>query len=156
MTNTLVTYFSCSGVTAQAAQKIARIAQADLAEIKPVEAYTDADLNWHNATSRSSLEMKDPASRPAIQENACDPACYETIFLGFPIWWYEAPRIISTFLESHDFKGKKIVVFATSGGSGLGQTITKLQGICPDAIWAEGKRVNGMSEKELTNWVKQF
>ena len=115
----LVAYFSASGVTARAAKEIAQSVGGDLYEIRPAQPYTKADLDWTNKQSRSSLEMNDPASRPAIAEPAADLAQYDTVFLGFPIWWYVEPRIVDTFLESYDFSGKTLIPFATSGGSGI-------------------------------------
>ena len=116
----LVAYFSASGTTAEVAKRLSKAAEADIYEIKPEVPYTRADLNWMDKKSRSSIEMSDKSSRPAIADKNANIADYDTIFIGFPIWWYVAPTIINTFLESYDFSGKKIVLFATSGGSGLG------------------------------------
>ena len=116
----LVTYFSASGVTKKVAEKLAEAAGADLFEIKPEVAYTEADLNWMDKKSRSSIEMNDKSFRPAIAEKCNNMADYDVVYIGFPIWWYVAPTIINTFLESYDFSGKTIVLFATSGGSGFG------------------------------------
>ncbi len=127
MSKTLVTYFSASGVTEAVAKKLAEAANADLYEIKPEVPYTDADLNWNNRSSRSSVEMNDLSSRPALADKNADVSAYDTILLGFPIWWGLAPTIINTFLESYDFSGKKIILFATSGGSGLGRTADELR-----------------------------
>ena len=150
----LVAYFSCTGVTARAAQKLAEAAQADLYEIKPEQPYTQADLNWSNKKSRSSLEMNDPTSRPAISGKVENMEQYDTVFVGFPIWWYVAPTIINTFLEAYDFTGKDIVLFATSGGSGLGQTAADLSHSCPGAHIRNGKLLNGNpSEASLRQWV---
>ena len=118
----LVAYFSASGVTERAAKALAKAAKADLFEIKPEIPYTDADLNWMDKKSRSSVEMNNPAPRPAIAEKVANMEQYEAVFVGFPIWWYVAPTIINTFLESYDFSGKTIIPFATSGGSGMGKT----------------------------------
>lgn len=151
----LVAYFSASGVTAAAAKKLAQAAGADLFEIKPEVPYTDADLNWMDKKSRSSLEMNDPTSRPAIAEKVADMEQYEAVFVGFPIWWYVAPTIINTFLESYDFSGKTIIPFATSGGSGMGKTNDKLKPSCPGATLAKGKLLNGsLSEAALKQWVE--
>lgn len=117
----LVAYFSASGVTAKAAKKLAEVAGADLFEIRPAVPYTSADLNWMDKKSRSSVEMNDPAFRPAIAGKMEGMEQYDVVFVGFPIWWYVAPTIINTFLESYDFSGKTIVPFATSGGSGMGK-----------------------------------
>lgn len=156
MSKKLVAYFSASGVTKKAAQELARAAGADLFEIRPVTAYTKADLNWTDKGSRSTLEMNDPASRPEIAESLANMADYDTVFIGFPIWWYVAPRIIETFLESYDFSGKALIPFATSGGSGLGKTMDVLKKSCPAASWQEGRMLNHTSDKELADWVSNF
>lgn len=150
----LVAYFSASGVTKSAAEKLAKVAKVDLFEIKPAVPYTSADLDWMNKKSRSSVEMKDPNSRPEIGEKLANMDEYDTVFIGFPIWWYVAPTIINTFVESYDFSGKTIVPFATSGGSGMGKTVDVLKPLCSNtAKWEKGKMVNGLSERELKNWV---
>lgn len=157
MAKTLVAYFSASGVTQSAAQALAQAAGADLFEIKPAQPYTDADLNWMNKKSRSSLEQNDPASRPAVAETCEQMADYDLILLGFPIWWYTAPVIVKTFLEQYDLTGKRIVLFATSGGSGLGRSADDLKASCPGASIRNGKLLNGrLSQKELANWVKSL
>ena len=115
-----------------------------------------ADLNCMDKKSRSSVEMNDPASRPEIAERFPNMTDYETAYIGFPIWWYVAPRIISTFVESYDFSGKTMVPFATSGGSGMGRTVDELKKLCPDADWKAGKMVNGASERELADWANKF
>lgn len=127
MSKKLVAYFSASGITAGVAKKLAKEANADIYEIKPSVPYTKADLNWQDKNSRSSIEMSDHNSRPEIADKNADISKYDTIYLGFPIWWYIAPTIINTFLESYDFSGKKIILFATSGGSGFGKTVQNLQ-----------------------------
>lgn len=154
----LVAYFSAGGTTARAAQALAQAAQADLFEIKPQIPYTDGDLNWMDKNSRSSVEMRDKASRPAIASTCDHIAEYGLILLGFPIWWYVAPTIINTFLESHDLSGKKIVLFATSGGSGFGKTVDGLKGSIPaSATIAEGKLLNGgLNQAELSSWVESL
>lgn len=149
----LVAYFSASGVTAKAASKLASAADADLYEIKPEVPYTKADLNWMNKKSRSSIEMSDKSSRPAIIKGNLDLTSYDTIYLGFPIWWYVAPTIINTFLESYDFSGKKIIVFATSGGSKFGNTISELQPSAKDSEFIEGRLLNGIITKEALNKI---
>lgn len=157
MSRTLVTYFSCSGVTAKVAKNIADVTGADLFEIKPEVPYTQADLNWMDKQSRSTIEMADPTSRPAIAEKLSNMADYDVVYVGFPIWWYVAPTIINTFLESYDMAGKTIVLYATSGGSGFGKTVEKLEGSCPGAILKEGKILNSrMSKDEILNWVKEL
>ena len=151
---TLVAYFSASGVTANVAKLLAEAAGADLFEIKSAVPYTNADLNWMDKKSRSTVEMQDKSSRPAIAAPCSNLADYDTIFVGFPIWWYVAPTIINTFLESGDFSGKKIVLFATSGGSGFGKTVANLKDSAPGATIVEGKLLNGtQSVAGLKNWV---
>ncbi len=158
MSKILVAYFSASGKTAEVAEMLAKTAGADLYEIKPEIPYTKADLNWMNKNSRSSVEMSDKSSRPAIADKNADISGYDTILLGFPIWWYVAPTIINTFLESYDFSGKKIVLFATSGGSGFGKTLDGLKGsVSADTEIVEGKLLNGkLSENELKKWVENY
>ena len=142
MNKTLVAYFSASGVTARAAREIAEAVGADLYEICPAEPYTDADLNSTDKKSRSTVEMNDTACRPAIAEPVANMEQYDTVFLGFPIWWYVEPRIVDTFLESYDFSGKTVIPFATSGGSGIGKAEKSLQQHCPKTSWKRGKLVN--------------
>lgn len=154
MSKLLVSYFSASGTTAATASKIAAAANADLFEIEPAVPYTDADLNWMDKKSRSSLEMNDKSFRPEIVKKDLDITGYDTILIGFPIWWYVAPTIINTFLESYDFSGKKIVLFATSGGSGFGNTVKELKPSAPNADITEGKLLNRVSEKQIADWVK--
>ncbi len=155
MSKTLVAYFSASGTTAKAAKNLAEAAGADLYEIKPAVPYTQADLNWMDKKSRSSVEMNDKSSRPALADQDADISAYNTILLGFPIWWYVAPTIINSFLESYDFSGKKIVLFATSGGSGFGKAVDGLKGsVAADTLITEGKILNGNpSTDELKAWV---
>lgn len=143
MSKKLVAYFSAGGVTAKAAKTLAAAIQADLFEIKPEQPYTSADLNWNNRLSRSSVEMNDPSSRPAIAGKAENMADCETIFVGFPIWWYTAPAIIKTFLETSDLTGKKIAFFATSGGSGMGNTAKDLAPSCKGAQICGERMLNG-------------
>ena len=151
----LVTSFSASGVTAGVARELAQAIGADLCEIAPVQPYSSADLDWTNKKSRSTLEMQDPASRPAMKPLTVDPAQYDTIFVGFPIWWYVAPTIINTFLESYNLKGKTIIPFATSGGSGMGKTNEKLAPSCTGAKLLHGKVFNSYSSKaDLSAWVE--
>ena len=157
MSKKLVAYFSASGVTERAARTLAEAANADLYEIKPAQPYTQADLNWQNKQSRSSTEMGDKSSRPSLAEKGAKIDSYDVIFLGFPIWWYTAPRIINTFLESYGFSGKKIVLFATSGGSGLSKTVADLKMSEPNATFVEGKLLNGLLDKAaLAQWTAQF
>ena len=147
MSRTLTAYFSASGTTKRAAERLARSIGSDLYEIRPAVAYTQADLNWMDKKSRSSLEMKDPACRPALADRDAAVEQYDRIFLGFPIWWYTAPSIIHTFLESYDFSGKTIILFATSGGSGFGKTAGDLVSSCPKAVIKEGRILNSLLRK---------
>lgn len=142
----LVAYFSATGTTKRAAEELARIADADIYEIAPAAPYTSADLNWTDKTSRSSKEMNDLSCRPDLADRNAPIADHDTIYLGFPVWWYVAPRIINSFLESYDFNGKDVVVWATSGGSGLGKTVAELEECVPGAHFIEGGRVSGPSE----------
>ena len=152
---TLVAYFSASGQTAKLAKTLAGVTGGDLFEIAPETAYTAADLDWMDKKSRSTIEMKDPKSRPAIAGKVADMAQYDTVFVGFPIWWYQAPRIIETFLESYDFSGKTVIPFATSGGSGMGKTNEKLAPSCTGAKLLHGKVFNAYSSKaDLSAWVE--
>ena len=155
MSKTLVAYFSASGVTAGLAKNLAKAADADLYEIKPAVPYTDADLNWQDKNSRSSVEMRDKSSRPALADTNANIADHDTILLGFPIWWYVAPTIINTFLESYDFSGKTIILFATSGMSGLGNSAKELKGSISDtAVIKDGKRFDAStSVNELKKWL---
>ena len=156
MSKKLVAYFSASGVTAKAAKNLAAAVGADLYEIKPAVPYTPADLDWTDKHSRSTVEMNDPASRPAITGELPNMSEYDTLFVGFPIWWYVAPTIINTFLESCDLKGKTIVPFATSGGSGMGKTNSHLTGSCPGARLLEGKVLRASaSQAELAAWAEK-
>ncbi len=156
MGKTLVAYFSASGTTAHVAKELAQAAGADLYEIKPAVPYTKDDLNWMDKKSRSSMEMNDKSSRPAIADNNAEISQYDTIFLGFPIWWYVAPTIVNSFLESYDFSGKRIILFATSGGSGFGKTAAGLKGsVAADTTIVEGKILNGAnSVDDLRKWVE--
>ena len=155
MKKKLVAYFSASGVTAEAAKHLAQAADADLYEIRPAVPYTSADLNWHDKHSRSSVEMNNASSRPELADKNAPVSAYDTILLGFPIWWYTAPTIIHTFLEAYDFSGKTIVLFATSGGSGLGQTASALSKSCPGAVVRDGRVLNGSySETDLRQWAE--
>ena len=156
MSKKLVAYFSASGTTKEAAKRLAKAAGADLFEIRPAIPYTSADLNWMDKKSRSSVEMNDPDSRPEIAETMPNMADYNTVFIGFPIWWYVAPHIIHTFLESYDFTGKTLVPFATSGGSGMGRTVDELRKLFPNADWKTGKVVNGVSDQALAAWAAKF
>lgn len=158
MDKKLVAYFSCTGTTRRVAENLAKAIDGDLFEIEPSNHYTSDDLNWHNKNSRTSIEMNDKASRPEIKEKVNNMDEYDSIFLGFPIWWYTAPRIINTFLESYDFSGKTIVIFYTSGGSGLGNTISDLKRTCKNNInFVPGNRFSrSTTEDDLKSWVNSL
>ncbi len=150
---TLVAYFSATGTTMEAAIKLAKVANADLHEIVPEVPYTPADLNWRDKSSRSSVEMADKSSRPAIANKVENMEQYDTVFVGYPIWWYVAPTIINTFLEQYDLTGKTIVPFFTSGGSGAGETMKYLKPSAPGANWVDPKNLNYMGEAEMKSWI---
>lgn len=151
----LVAYFSASGVTKGVATNLAAAAGADLFEINPKEKYTSADLDWQDKKSRSTLERDDTASRPAIADRVEKMDSYDVVFVGFPVWWYTAPRIINTFMESYDFKGKTVVSFATSGGSGVERCVRDLQNTYADIHFAPGKLLNGSpSAQDLKKWAE--
>lgn len=158
MSKILVAYFSAGGVTAGLAKRLAEAAGADLHEIEPAEPYTEADLDWQNSRSRSTLEMQDKASRPAVRSHVEHMDDYSTVFVGFPIWWGIAPTIVNTFLEGYDFSGKTVIPFATSGGSGIGDTDRWLHGSCSAAAqWKPGKRLPASaSVSELKNWIRKL
>lgn len=157
MSTTLVAYFSATGTTARAARAIADAIGADLYEIAPAEPYTSADLNWNDRTSRSSREMDDESCRPAIAGTVENMDAYDTVFVGFPVWWYVEPRIIDTFLESYDFAGKTVVPFATSGGSGLGRAPQRMQQIATGSTVTGGKLLNGrQSADALRAWAESL
>lgn len=154
MSKKLVAYFSASGVTARVATTLAKAANADLFEIAPKEPYTNADLNWMDKKSRSSVEMNDRACRPEISTSVENMAQYDTVFVGFPVWWYREPSIIDTFLESYNFSGKTIIPFCTSGGSGLGEAPMNMQNLAKGAKVLSGKRLNSLeTESELSSWL---
>lgn len=157
MNKILVSYFSASGITRGVAEKVAKQAKADLFEIKPELTYTKADLNWRDKQSRSSVEMNDHRSRPAITGPVGDISAYDTVIIGFPIWWFVAPTIINTFLESHDLSGKRIALFATSGGSGFGKTVEKLKPSVDASVeFVPEKLLNPRSEAEIAEWIKSI
>ena len=157
MSKKLVACFSASGVTASVAKKLADAVGADLYEIRPRVPYTPADLNWNDKASRSSVEMRDKSSRPELADKSAKIAGYDVVFLGFPIWWYVAPTIINTFLESYDFSGKTIVLFATSGGSGFGEAVSGLKPSAPGAAIREGKVFRrSVSVDELKKWAESL
>ena len=157
MSKTLVACFSATGNTMRAAGIIAREMDAELYEIKPEIPYSKADLNWLNPLSRTTKEMHSKKGRPAIVNDALDLSGIETVFLGFPIWWYIAPTIVNTFLESHDFAGKRIVIFASSGGSGFGKAVKGLQPSCPAAVIEEGMVFkNDFDLEDVRRWAKSL
>lgn len=153
---TLVAVFSASGVTKRVGEKISEIAGGDFFEIIPKELYTSDDLNWMNKQSRSSVEMNDPSSRPEIANQVADMDSYDTVIIGFPIWWGVAPRIIETFLESYDFSGKTILPFCTSGGSGVGRSDKELEkNVSGDVKWGKGIQINRPNEAEIKKWLEK-
>ena len=154
MSKKLVAYFSATGTTRKVAEMLAEVAEADLYEITPKTPYTSADLDWMNKKSRSSVEMSDKKIRPEIVDKDPGVEKYDVILIGFPVWWYVAPTIINTFLEKYNFSGKKIVLFATSGGSGFGNTVKELQPSAPGAEIEEGRLLNHINRQEIENWVK--
>ena len=156
MKKALVAYFSASGVTAGLARKLAEAIGAEVGEIVPAQVYTPADLDWTNAKSRSSVEMNDRSCRPAIASSPSPEGC-DTVFVGFPVWWYREPSIIDTYMEAHDFSGKTVVPFATSGGSGIGNAGANMQALAPGARVAGGKKWNASaSAAELAAWAKEY
>lgn len=157
MKKALVAYFSASGVTAKLAERLADAIGADLSEIEPKVRYTSADLDWRNKQSRSSVEMNDRSCRPEINRTVDDMAQYDVVFVGFPVWWYREPSIIDTFMEAYDFSGKTVVPFATSGGSGIGDSAANLQMLAAGAKIATGKRFDAnTSADKLADWAKQW
>ncbi len=156
MTKTLVAYFSASGTTMDVANHLARVTDSDLFAIVPANPYTSADLNWRDKQSRSTREAADPSCRPAITSRVEHIEDYDTIFLGFPIWWYVAPAIINTFLESHDLTGKTVVLFATSGGSGMGKTASVLRASAPGAKIVDGGILNNASNASLEKFAARY
>ncbi len=156
MSKPLVAYFSASGVTEKTAETLAKTINADLFEIEPETPYTASDLDWTDKNSRSTVEMNDFSSRPAIKSKLDDMGDYDVVFVGFPIWWYVAPTIINTFLESYDFKGKTVVPFATSGGSGMGKTAEVLRKLNTGAKILDGKVLNGYDAAAMKKWVESL
>ncbi len=157
MSNILVAYFSATGITAGVAKRLSKVVQADTFEIRPKVPYTQADLNWTDKESRTSVEMRDPDCRPALENPAPDLSGYDVIFVGFPVWWYREPSIIDTFLESTDFSGKLIVPFVTSGGSELGQAAANMQKLVPHGAVKNGRRFDAaVSDQVLLDWANQW
>ena len=155
MNKVLVAYFSATGTTKGVAQQLAEVTGGTLHEIKPTQPYTDADLDWRDKQSRSSVEMQDKSSRPAITDKLTNMQDYDVIYVGFPIWWYTCPTIINTFMEAYDFKGKTVIPFATSGGSSIKKACEDLKVAYPDVTWKEGKLLNRATKKDLEDWVKK-
>ena len=152
----LVAYFSATGVTAQAAEKVSELTGGTLYAITPENPYTDADLDWRDKQSRSSVEMQDAKSRPALAtDKALNTADYDVVFIGFPIWWDLSPRVINTFIESHDLKGKTVIPFATSGGSSLNNSVKQLKADYPELNWKEGKLLNNLNDAAIRQWAEQ-
>ena len=149
----LVVYFSATGTTAKAARTIAEVTGGTLYEIVPQQAYTSDDLDWNDRQSRSSVEMNNPQARPALKDTKADVTAYDVIFIGYPIWWDQAPRIINTFIENRDLKGKTLVPFATSGGSGISNSVKELRKAYPDLEWQDGRLLNRASRNTVQNWV---
>ena len=154
MKKPLVVYFSATGTTKGKAEILAKVLGADLKEIVPAERYTAADLDWHDKKSRSSVEMADKSFRPAMTTKIANMADYDTVFVGFPIWWYVAPTIVNTFLEAHDLAGKRIVSFFTSGGSGEGKTLDYLKPSAPKATFETPKNLTHADESAIRAWVQ--
>ena len=156
MSNILITYFSASGVTKSEAERISKIVNGDLFEIEPKEKYTKEDLDWRNKQSRSSVEMQNRSSRPEIKEDNLDISNYDTILIGFPIWWGVAPTIVNTFIESKNFTGKNLIPFCTSGGSGMLYCENDLRKTYPNYNWKQGKRILGNeTDEEIINWINE-
>lgn len=152
----LIAYFSATGTTARAAEKLADVTGGELYAITPAESYTRADLDWHDRQSRSSVEMNDPKSRPAIKGKKENIADYDVVFIGYPIWWDLAPRVVNTFIENHDLTGKMIIPFATSGGSTLADSAAALKQSYPALNWKEGRLLNRTDEKTIRMWIEKL
>ena len=152
----LVAYFSATGVTAQAAQKVADATGGEVYAITPAKPYTDVDLDWRDKPSRSSVEMNDPKARPALGGKRLDVSEYDVVFIGYPIWWDQAPRIINTFIESHNLKGKTVIPFATSGGSTISGSVATLKRCYPALEWKEGCLLNRVDEKTVRTWIERL
>ena len=153
-TDTIVVYFSATGTTKGVAERIASVTNADIFELIPAEPYSDADLNWHDSRSRTTIEMNDPSARPAIANDTVDLNGYTTVYIGYPIWWGDAPRMMSTFVEAHSFDGKTVIPFCTSGGSGIGRSGSNLASQAGSGNWLNGGRLEaGISESEIQSWI---
>ena len=157
MTKALVAYFSASGTTERVAERLAQAIGADLFEIEPEQPYTAADVDWRNASSRSSIEMNDRSCRPAIASHVADMDSYDVVFVGFPIWWYREPSIVDTFMEAYDFAGKLVVPFATSGGSGIGDSGANMAALAPGAKVERGDRLaSSITAADLRGWASAW
>ena len=157
MTKALVAYFSASGTTGRVAERLAQAIGADLFEIEPEQPYTAADVDWRNASSRSSVEMNDRSCRPAIASHVEDMGIYDVVFVGFPIWWYREPSIVDTFMEAYDFAGKLVVPFATSGGSGIGDSGANMAALAPGAKVERGDRLaSSITAADLRGWASAW
>lgn len=155
--DTIVVYFSATGTTKGVAERIAGAADADIFELIPAEPYSDADLDWNDSGSRTTIEMNDPDVRPEIANDTVDLSGYTTVYLGYPIWWGDAPRIMSTFVEAHDFSGKTVIPFCTSGGSGIGRSGSNLASQAGSGNWLEGGRLDaGISDSEIQDWINDM
>ena len=155
--DTIVVYFSATGTTKGVAERIASVTNADIFELIPAETYSDADLDWNDNNSRTTIEMKDPDVRPAIANDTVDLDSYTTVYIGYPIWWGDAPRIMSTFVEAHDFDGKTVIPFCTSGGSSIGRSGENLASQAGSGNWLTGGRLDaGISESEIQNWINNL
>lgn len=150
----LIAYFSATGTTARIAEKLATVTGGIIYKITPAQHYTDADLNWHDKNSRSSVEMSDPESRPAVKPEKTDISKYDIIFIGYPIWWDLAPRIINTFIESNNLNGKTVIPFATSGGSTINNSVSVLKNNYPELNWKDGKLLNRTNENNIRAWIE--
>ena len=155
MSKILISYFSASGVTKSVAERISSIVNGDLFEIEPVNKYTNADLDWTNKQSRSSIEMNDKSSRPEVKNKVDNVDDYDTVLIGFPVWWYTAPTIINTFIEENNLENKKVYVFVTSGGSGVDGSLNDLKSTYPNINFVSGKRLSSnVSETDITSWIE--
>ncbi len=150
-----VVYFSATGTTARVAERLARVTGGELYAIVPAQPYTSADLDWNDKQSRSSAEMNDPESRPSLGGRRADISSCDIVFIGYPIWWNLAPRIINTFIEHHDLKGKTLIPFATSGSSSIAGSVAALKASYPALNWKEGRRLNGADEKDIRSWIEK-
>ena len=155
--DTIVVYFSATGTTKGVAERIANVTNADIFELIPAEPYSDSDLDWNDSSSRTTIEMNDPDVRPAIANDTIDLDSYTTVYIGYPIWWGDAPRMMSTFVEAHDFDGKTVIPFCTSGGSGIGRSGSNLASQAGSGNWLEGGRLDaGISESEIQDWINDL